>query len=181
MLTLKLSCSPKIITRALVGALALTLGGLAANAANPISPFVLAPTPLILKDGRIAEVTVHMLPFDAKSSTLSAPNQAELVQLIQPVATDCFLTAQAIGHVQPGPNADGDTVEAHRLARARADTVQERLTELGLASDSIASVWDWQFLVKESRVTLWIFSMRQGDDCEGKPLNPNNAAIASSQ
>ncbi len=136
------------------------------------------PTPLILKDGRIAQVSVHTIPFATGSGELDAEAAADLDALLEPFATDCFLTAQAIGHVEPGLNRDGDTLNAHRLARARADFVQAALAGHGMQLAAVASVWDWQFLVKDSRVTLWVFRLNVGDDCEGTPL-PGDLPVAA--
>ena len=81
-----------------------------------------------------------------------------------------------IGHVEPGPGNDGEALAAHRLARARADRIREALIADGLPPTSIASVWDWQFAVREPRVTLWVFSLAEGDDCDGKPIVQADAA-----
>ena len=85
-------------------------------------------------------------------------------------ATDCFLFAQAIGHVRPGPQGDGDTLAAHRLARARSETVNAALIAAGLPADAVTSVWDRQFAAREPRVTLWVFARPAGDDCTGASL-----------
>ena len=146
-------------------------------AAQQVQKLVPSPTPLILKDGRIAHVSVHSIPFGLKKADLEGKTEDSVQRLLLPLATDCFLTAQAIGHVRPGDSADGDTLSAHRLARARADKIQESLIGLGLPASSVASVWDWQFMVKEPRVTLWVFSLHQGEDCEGKPVS--EAVVAS--
>jgi hypothetical protein len=126
--------------------------------------------PLVLKDGRIANVTVHTIPFATGAEILAPAAKAAVEATFRPLATDCFLTAQTIGHVAPGIGRDGDTLAAHRLARARADGIQGVLAGLGMPQPAVASVWDWQFLVQESQVTLWIFSLNVGDDCEGTPL-----------
>jgi hypothetical protein len=147
------------------------------GAETAIRPLLQEQTPLILKDGRIANVSVSVVPFDDRSDTLNGAIRRELAQEVAEIATDCFLTAQAIGHVQPGENGEGDTLTAHRLARARSDKVVEMLTSSGVPQASIASVWDWQFIVREPRVTLWIFSLMEGEDCEGKPLG--GPAVAS--
>ncbi len=149
-------------------------------AAAALKENALGPTPLVLKDGRIAQVVVHAIPFESGTADVSSGNRGVLEALLRPLATDCFLTAQAIGHVRPGP--DGDALEAHRLARARADKVQTMLIDLGLPAAAIASVWDWQFLVKEPRVTLWVFRLNEGEDCKGTPLAPNDApAVAANE
>ena len=57
---------------------------------------------------------------------------AALDRLVASIATDCFLTAQAIGHVRPGIPGDGETLAAHRLARARSEAVQAALVRGGL-------------------------------------------------
>ena len=145
--------------------------------AATLEDLVLSPTPLILKDGRIAQVSVHTIPFDLKKAELDADALAAVRGLLVPFATDCFLTAQAIGHVQPGDPGDGDTLSAHRLARARADSIQSILIKLGLPASAVASVWDWQFMVEEPRVTLWVFRLHEEEDCEGKPVS--EAAVAS--
>ncbi|MGI9498659.1 MAG: hypothetical protein ACR2P3_01360, partial [Geminicoccaceae bacterium] len=71
----------------------------------------------------------------------------------------------------------------HRLARARADTIQTSLIENGLPAASIASVWDWRFMVQQARVTLWVFRLTAGDDCEDSPIGSQAedriAAVAS--
>lgn len=136
------------------------------------------PTPLILKDGRIAFVTVYTIPFESGESELGGTALSRLNEILTPIATDCFLTAQAIGHVEPGANNDGDTLSAHRLARARADLVQRALIDRGLPQSAIASVWDWQFLVRSSRVTLWVFRLNEGEDCEGTPISAGGIAQA---
>ncbi|MFO1069067.1 MAG: hypothetical protein U1E14_11155 [Geminicoccaceae bacterium] len=130
----------------------------------------LAPMPLVLKDGRVARVTVHAIPFETGAERLDAPTREALDALARSLATDCFLTAQAIGHVEPGPGSDGDTLAAHRLARARADRVQAELVGAGLPAPAIASVWDWQFALRAAQVTLWVFRLTEGDDCDGKNL-----------
>ena len=160
--------------------LAVALGLAAADARAGIEENVLQPTPLVLKDGRIAYVVVHTIPFEAGTAQVSPENMQILERVLRPIATDCFLTAQAIGHVRPGKGGDGDTLEAHRLARARADEVQKLLVGLGLPASAIASVWDWQFLVRESRVTLWIFRLNQGEDCKGTPIG-GAARVASAE
>ena len=135
--------------------------------------------PLVLKDGRIANVTVHAIPFETGAGELD-PATAETVRaMFEPLATDCFLTAQAIGHVAPGITRDGDTLSAHRLARARADAIQAALAGFGMPQPSVASVWDWQFLLQKSQVTLWVFSLTQGDDCDGTPLPKGEPLLAA--
>jgi hypothetical protein len=61
-------------------------------------------------------------------------------------------------------------LNAHRLARSRADAVQASLISGGLPAKAIASVWDWQFMVREPRATLWVFELTAGEDCEGRQL-----------
>jgi outer membrane protein OmpA-like peptidoglycan-associated protein len=147
----------------------LVAGGPAAAAAGQDT--LLPPTPLVLKDGRIANVSIHELPFDRGDGELASDAAADLARLTAEVATDCFLTAQVIGHVSSREVADNETLAAHRLARSRADAVQSSLIGGGLPAKSIASVWDWQFLVREPRATLWVFRLIQGEDCEGLPLD----------
>lgn len=148
--------------------------------AGELPPPLLQETPLVLKDGRMAYVTVQPVPFEAGADAPAQATAEALSKLASDSATDCFLTAQAIGHVAPGAKGEGEsTLAAHRLARARAEHVQRVLAEHGLPSNLVASVWDWQFLVREPRVTLWIFNLREGEDCQGKPLPPpDRAAVA---
>jgi outer membrane protein OmpA-like peptidoglycan-associated protein len=140
---------------------------------------LLQPTPLVLKDGRIANVSIHVLPFDTGNGALARPAAARLGELVATVATDCFLTAQVIGHVSSREVADNETLAAHRLARARADAVQASLIGGGLPAKAIASVWDWQFLVREPRATLWVFRLVQGEDCEGLPLDGSASPLVA--
>ncbi|MCL6609579.1 MAG: hypothetical protein K6T74_15970, partial [Geminicoccaceae bacterium] len=124
----------------------------------------------MLKDGRIAHVAIWAVPFRPGATDLDPEVKVELAGLVETFATDCFLTAQAIGHVEPEAAKAGESLAAHRLARARADRIQQVMVERGLQASAIASVWDWQFLVKEPRVTVWVFRLHEGEDCEGKRL-----------
>ncbi len=155
---------------------ALALGTPAAAAAADDT--LLQPTPLVLKDGRIANVSVHVLTFPPGQSVLGAANVQRLGSLSAELATDCFLTAQVIGHVG-STEVGNDTLGAHRLARARADAVQASLIADGLPAKAIASVWDWQFMVREPRATLWVFRLTPGEDCEGKPLESAAPALVA--
>jgi outer membrane protein OmpA-like peptidoglycan-associated protein len=146
--------------------------------AAPSDETLLQPTPLILKDGRIANVSVHVLAFPPGESMLGADNGQRLVNLSAQLATDCFLTAQVIGHVGSS-EVGNDTLSAHRLARARADAVQASLIADGLPAKSIASVWDWQFMVRAPRATLWVFRLTPGEDCEGTPLESSAPALVA--
>lgn len=143
----------------------------------------LEATPLVLKDGRIARVSIHTIPFPDDGAALASATQTELEAFTQAMATDCFLTAQVIGHVDKKETEGRDTVDIHRLARSRADTIQEALITNGLPAASIASVWDWQFMVEDARATLWMFQLAAGDDCSEEALstatNDQVAAIAS--
>jgi outer membrane protein OmpA-like peptidoglycan-associated protein len=128
------------------------------------------PLPLAIHDGRVAQLTVHAVPFTIGSQELTPATVASLDELVAGAATDCFVTAQAVGHVRPGTPGDGGTLVAHRLARARAEAVKSALVRGGLPEGSVASVWDYQFSVREPRVTLWIFQLPKGEACSGMPL-----------
>ena len=104
---------------------------------------------------------------------------ARVAELTRAVGADCFLTAQVIGHIDSGEVGQDDTLNAHRLARARADAVQASLIGGGLPAKAIASVWDWQFMVRAPRATLWIFQLTAGEDCEGRPLDGAMVAQAA--
>ena len=164
------------IRRSAIVLASLLVSAVPAVAAEPLPPPLIQDTPLVLKDGRMAYVTVRAVPFERGADMLS-PGVAEgVAAAAAEIATDCFLTAQAIGHVEPGAQGEGDMLASHRLARARAERVQEALSLHGIPASAIASVWDWQFLVREPRVTLWVFRMRRGEDCQGKPL-PGNTSL----
>ncbi len=147
--------------------------------AGQLRELALQATPLVLKDGRIAHVGIWAVPFRPGASELDPEVRTELQGLIETLATDCFLTAQAIGHVEPEAAKAGEALAAHRLARARADRVQQAMVERGLQASAIAAVWDWQFVVKEPRVTIWVFRLHEGEDCEGKPLERPAASPGS--
>src|SRR5688500_3402174 len=85
--------------RALLIASGLVAGLSLPSAARSAGEALLAPTPLILKDGRIANVSVHVVGFPKGQSALSAAGTQDLSLLTEEAATDCFLTAQVIGHV----------------------------------------------------------------------------------
>ncbi len=146
----------------------IAIGGASATAA-PLDKMLNA-TPLVLKDGRIAEVSVHTIPFPGDAAAPASQIKTNLDAFTQSIATDCFLTAQVIGHVDKSEINGRETADIHRLARARADTIQASLVENGLPASYIASVWDWRFMVQESRVTLWVFRLTSGDDCEDAPV-----------
>jgi hypothetical protein len=140
---------------------------------------LLQPTPLVLKDGRIASVSIHVVPFAPGRADLGGEAAARIAELTRTVGTDCFLTAQVIGHIDSSEVAQDDTLNAHRLARSRADAVQASLIGGGLPAKAIASVWDWQFMVPAPRATLWIFQLTAGEDCEGRPLDGAMVAQAA--
>jgi hypothetical protein len=117
-------------------------------------------------------VSIHVLPFASGKAELAAEPAEYLAKLTRAVGTDCFLTAQVIGHIASNEIAGDDTLNAHRLARSRADAVQ--------ASLIVASVWDWQFMVREPRATLWVFELTAGEDCEGRQLQGDLVAEAPS-
>ena len=148
---------------------------LQARQAEPL----LQPTPLVLKDGRIASVSIHVVPFAPGRADLGGEAAARVAELTRTVGTDCFLTAQVIGHIDSSEVAQDDTLNAHRLARSRADAVQASLIGGGLPAKAIASVWDWQFMVRAPRATLWIFQLTAGEDCEGRPLDGAMVAQAT--
>jgi hypothetical protein len=148
---------------------------LQARQAEPL----LQPTPLVLKDGRIASVSIHVVPFAPGRGDLGGEAAARVAELTRAVGTDCFLTAQVIGHIGSSEVGQDDTLNAHRLARARADAVQASLIGGGLPAKAIASVWDWQFMVRAPRATLWIFQLTAGEDCEGRPLDGAMVAQAA--
>jgi outer membrane protein OmpA-like peptidoglycan-associated protein len=150
----------------------------AASSADELPLLTPAPLPLAIRDGRVAGVTVNAVPFATGAKELAPGVAAALERLAVDAATDCFLTAQAVGHVLPGTPGDGDTLAAHRLARARAELVQSVLVRAGLPKDAIASVWDYQFTTREPRVTLWIFRLARGAECKGEPLPSRAARVA---
>jgi hypothetical protein len=169
-----------LATRSIVaglGLIALTAAErpLQARQAEPL----LQPTPLVLKDGRIASVAIHVVPFAPGRADLGGEAAARVAELTRAVGTDCFLTAQVIGHIDSSEVGQDDTLNAHRLARARADAVQASLIGGGLPAKAIASVWDWQFMVRAPRATLWIFQLTAGEDCEGRPLDGAMVAHAA--
>lgn len=164
---------PKCATRLVAWSIILygcsAVGGPLSGAAASLDK-MLSSTPLVLKDGRIAEVAVHSIPFPDDATTLASPTKTTLDTFTQGIATDCFLTAQVIGHVDKSEISGRETADIHRLARARADAIQASLIENGLPASSIASVWDWRFMVQEPRATLWVFRLAAGDDCEDIPI-----------
>ena len=162
--------APRTLSAALLSLPLLVVAATAGVVAQPLRPLVEGTVPLILKDGRIAEVSIFAVPFVTASSEMPAGVEDQLRELIGGYANDCFLTAQVIGHVEPGPDKDGGTLAAHRLARARAERVQELMTAQGLPAKSIASVWDWQFSTPESRATVWFFALDPEEGCTGEPL-----------
>ena len=166
--------------RACLIASGLTLASSLGVVAEAAEGEVLLPaTPLILKDGRIANVSIHIVAFPQGQSALASADARLLQGLSEEVATDCFLTAQVIGHVGSAEVAGSDTLNAHRLARSRADAVQASLIESGLPAKAIASVWDWQFMVRQPRATLWVFRLTPGEDCEGAPLDGAGPALVA--
>jgi hypothetical protein len=126
--------------------------------------------PFAIRDGRIARVTVRTVPFEPGRSELTPPVEAALQRLAEEVATDCFLTAEAIGHARPDLAAEGDVVEAQALARARSELVKRLLGRVGLPGDAVAALADYGFTVEETGVTLWIFRLAEGEACGEEAL-----------
>ncbi|MGD9512097.1 MAG: hypothetical protein AB7X49_26530, partial [Geminicoccaceae bacterium] len=140
------------------------------------------PLPMAVEGGTLAEVTAHAVPFPLGSSTLDGGIAAALHAILATAATDCFLFAQIVGHVQPGPAADGDTRTAHRLARARADSLAAALERAGIPAGSVATTWDFGFATPQPRATLWLFERMAGTDCHGTPLpgtTPSTVIVAA--
>jgi outer membrane protein OmpA-like peptidoglycan-associated protein len=164
--------------RLLLGACLTWAAGPPAQAAGGLTVLTEQPLPMAVRDGRIAETTARAIPFPSGEEALDAPTAAALDGFLAAIATDCFLFAQAIGHVRPGADAEGETLAAHRLARARAEAIGASLQRAGLPGDAVSSAWDRQFAVREPRVTLWIFSQTPGQDCAGTPL-PGAAALTA--
>jgi outer membrane protein OmpA-like peptidoglycan-associated protein len=131
---------------------------------------LLPPTPMVLRDGRIARVTAFGIAMATGAEQPDVATGAALGRFADDIATDCFLTAQVIGHAE-SEMADADPLAPHRLARARADGVRAVLLQRGLPEGSVASVWDWQLGLREPRVTVWLFQLSRGEDCDGKPLD----------
>jgi hypothetical protein len=149
------------------------------GAASGVMPLAAGPLPVAIRDGGVAAVTVHAVPFELGRKALDDTTKAALDAILSGVATDCFLSAQIVGHVQPGPQADGDTLAAHRLARARSETVREALIRAGLPADAITSVWDFRFTTREPRATLWLSARPVGEDCLGTSLPGATAQVAA--
>lgn len=149
-------------------AVAATLSGVAARG-DELPALAPAALPMAIRDGRVAAITVHAVPFEVGSETLAPGTAAALQQVAAAAAGPCFLTAQAVGHVRPGTPGDGDALAAPALARSRADLVRAALILGGLAPESVAAVSDYQFTVREPRVTLWLFRVADTADCGQQP------------
>ncbi len=74
----------------------------AARAAGELP--ALAPTalPMAIRDGRVASITVHAIPFVDGAQVLDPDTAAALQRLAAEAAGACFLTGQAVGHARPG-------------------------------------------------------------------------------
>ena len=165
--------------RWLLGVGCLMAGSGPAPAAGGLTLLAEQPLPMAIRDGLVAQATIRAVPFPTGGAVLDAPTTAALDGFLAAVATDCFLFAQAIGHVRAGTDADGDTLAAHRLARIRAEAIRDRLVAAGLPGDGVSTAWDRQFAVREPRVSLWIFSQVPGQDCTGAPLPGAAARVAA--
>ncbi|MFO1038748.1 MAG: OmpA family protein [Geminicoccaceae bacterium] len=136
----------------------------------------LTTAPLVLKDGRTADVTIRTVSFAPGSAAIDPATQAALQTLAADIADDCFLSAQAIGHAERAADGDADPTLPFRLAQDRADSVREVLVGNGLGESAVASVGDAQ-LVREPQVTLWVYRLRPEFGCEDRPLGA--PAVAS--
>ena len=134
-----------------------------------------------MRDGRIAELTVHVVPFAILARPARVPaTAAALDRLVASVATDCFLTAQAIGHVRPGLAGDGETLAAHRLARARSEAVQAALVRGGLPAELGRQRLGLPVHACASRASpCGSFSCLPGEECTGAPLPGADARARS--
>lgn len=162
---------------ATMAAVLASLGPRPAAVADDLPLLTPAPLPMAIRDGRVAAIAVRAVPFAAGRGEPTPAVAAALDRLAAEAATDCFLTAQAVGHVRPGVEADGgDAMALQELARARAERVRAALVAAGLPEDAIAAVSDYRFGLREPRVTLWLFSLARGVDCQGKPPGRRGAA-----
>ena len=155
----------------------LALSGPAAAATSGIVALAPDALPVAIREGKLAEVRVHAVPFAPGSATLDDPIARALAALVAAAATDCFQFAQVVGHVRPGAAADGETLAAHRLARERAATVRTALRRAGMPESAITTVWDYRFATRASRATLWLFGLRPGGTCARAPLLPAQVAV----
>ena len=135
--------------------------------AEELPELTLAALPMAIRDGRIAGITARAVLFAPGSAALAPGSAAALRRLAVASATDCFLTAQAVGHASPGE--DGDELAAQKLAQTRAEQVRKALAQAGLPASSVAVVTDYRFSLREPRVTLWLFALPPGADCAGSP------------
>lgn len=169
----------RIVGPAAVGGclLAALTPGAPARAEGELPVPAMGRLPFAIRDGRIAAVSTHTVPFATGSRELVPATAAALERLARSLATDCFLTAQAIGHASP--EAEGDPIEAQALAQARAELVKRLLGQAGLPADAVAALADYRFTTPASAVTLWAFRLVEGADCGGKALPPRPAREAA--
>jgi hypothetical protein len=100
---------------ALILTLILPLGARESRAA---AQALLAPTPLILKDGRIASVAVHVLSFRQGAEALDAEGSAELRALTREAATASSPPRSSA--TSASPRSAPTTRWAHTASPARA-------------------------------------------------------------
>ncbi len=157
--------------RCLAAGLALCLASPHAAAQDDRAEVTLASAPLILRDGREARANVLHIAFAPGAASLSAATRESMERLLEPVDSSCVLSAQVVGIASERETAPRPVVDAHLLARDRADGVARLIQERGVPAGDVASVWTVESSAQAPRTAVWLFLDGDTPVC-AEPLQP---------
>lgn len=157
--------------RCLAAGLALSLASPLAAAEDHRAEVTLASAPLILRDGREARANVLHVAFAPSSARLSAATRKSMERLLEPVDSSCVLSAQVVGIASERETAPRPVVDAHVLARDRADGLARLIQDKGVAAGDVASVWTVKSDARPPRTAVWLFLDGDTPAC-AEPLQP---------
>lgn len=155
----------------LAACLALSLASPLAVAQENRAEVTLASAPLILRDGREARASVLHVAFAPSSASLPAATRQAMERLLHPIDGSCVLSAQVVGVASERETAPRPVVDAHVLARDRADGIARLIRDRGVPEGDVASVWTVESGAQSPRTAVWLFLDGDMPAC-AEPLQP---------
>ncbi|MEZ5865982.1 MAG: hypothetical protein R3D25_18625 [Geminicoccaceae bacterium] len=131
----------------------------------------MASAPLILRDGRQATANVLHVAFAPNATSLSSETRSSVEQLLRPVDASCVLSAQVVGVASERETAPRLVVDAHVLARDRADGIARLIRDAGVPAEDVASVWTVENDGRPPMTAVWLFMDGDTPTC-AEPLQP---------
>jgi hypothetical protein len=163
----------RAIILASLGVIGFVVAGRALQAASS-AELLLHATLLVLKDGRIANVSIHVVPF-ARAAPTSPPSPRP------PRRIDARGRHRLLSHCADRPHRFRRGRRGCHLECASARALARRCGAGGADRRGSAGEGDRERLglaVHGARATLWVFQLTAGEDCEGRPLQGDIVATA---